>query len=57
MDGVAEGTQMVTFLSYIGKLLLEVFIISIGLLTIFISTIFIIVEFLDLLKDERKKSK
>jgi len=48
---------MVSFLSYIGKLLWEGFILSIGLLAIFLTAIFLIGIFWDLAKDKRRKSK
>jgi uncharacterized membrane protein len=57
VGGVAESTQMVSFLLYIGKLLWEAFILSIGLLAIFLTTIFMLGIFWDFVKDERKKSK
>ena len=57
MGNLAESTQMVNFLLYIGKLLWEAFILSIGLLAIFLTTIFLIGIFWDLAKGERKKSK
>ena len=57
MGGVAESTQMVAFLLYIGKLLWEAFILGIALLAIFLTTIFMLGIFWDFAKDERKKSK
>ena len=57
MGNLAESTQMVDFLLYIGKILWEAFILSIALLAIFLTTIFMLGIFWDLAKDERKKSK
>jgi len=48
---------MVNFLLYIGKTLWEAFILSIGLLAIFLTTIFMLGIFWDFVKDKRKKSK
>jgi len=57
VGNLAESTQMVDFLLYIGKILWEAFILSIALLAIFLTTIFMLGIFWDLAKDERKKSK
>jgi uncharacterized membrane protein len=48
---------MVSFLSYIGRLLWEAFILSIGLLAIFLTTMFLLGIFWDLIKDKRRKNK
>lgn len=48
---------MVNFLLSIGKILWEAFILSIGLLAIFLTTIFLIGMFWDLAKGKRRKSK
>ena len=59
MGIVAESTQMVTFLSSIGKALWDLLIISIGCLSLYLTIIFMSGFLWDLAKDiiERIKKK
>ena len=59
MGIVAESTQMVTFLSSIGKVLWDLFLIGLGCLSLYLSILYVSGLLWDLAKDilERIKKK
>ena len=59
MGKLAESTQMLTFLSSIGKALWDLFIIGLGCLSLYLTILFVSGALWDLVKDivERIKKK
>jgi hypothetical protein len=54
---LAESTQMVTFLSFIGKVLWELFVVGIGCLSLYLTILFLSGMLWDLIKDIWRRIK